>query len=352
MAQGTTGREPYRAPQEFSFCEEDQRKHRSHFWRLPKRLAGDPQAPGLLARIWRPDGTSRGGGAASSILPILAFHSFPGMGGAVSESSRWTPWRALPYRRTAMLAGVNKNTVTAGYAHLQDLGLLEAREAPLRGRGALFRSEYRLSRDLFPRGEEPYAVFPASLLFGGGWSVLPTPASRQLYLVTACLDPVGSEEAYLLKIETELPGEDWGEKDSEGEIWDSFDWSRHGEDEYLAYWEAIQGAALAERRAAAAVSLSELSQLSGLSRSVVDTSLGILLTPIFGGQVGEREFPPISLLRRGVEAGNRPTWYAPDRRVMGWNFQPSFLNHSVRVQEYQRDRWPNLKRQSKSTAAA
>lgn len=351
----------YQDPKQWAFNQSDHDKYtdqEKNFWKLPQRLvgtrAGDEWEPGLLARIWRAEGTSRGGGAASSILPVLAFHSFPGMGVPKDRQSdgEWTGWRTLSYRQIAALSGLGKDTVGAAFDQLAKQGLLQSRRQRRtddpRG-GALFRHQYRLrASEFFPAAtEDRFVRFPADLLYAGVWALLPTNASRHLYLVIACVDWIADEEAYLNSVLESAPGAfgSWDQFARDDIPWQGF------EDTYGEYAEeekthAIQADLLAEQRARHPTSIATLVRLSGMSKSVVMESLRILTEPIFGEKRAQRNYPPIPLVLRGETEGNLATWYALNRRAWGWGFHDDggrrVLNEPEELQRTRRRMWPWL----------
>ncbi|HEY0024437.1 MAG TPA: hypothetical protein VGB24_16100 [Longimicrobium sp.] len=64
-------------PKQWLFNEDDRKRHGGRYWRCPVRLVKDSSR--LWAQLWREDGTTRGGGAVTSVLPILAYHAWPEM---------------------------------------------------------------------------------------------------------------------------------------------------------------------------------------------------------------------------------------------------------------------------------
>jgi hypothetical protein len=176
---------------------------------------------------------------------------------------------------------------------------------------------------------------PGNLIYGGTWSLLPSAAFRHLYLVVACLDPIGDEVAYLARIAEDTGG----------------NWDRYADDQAwsiadpVARAAVIQAQLLAAQRERHPVSMRDLAQFSGLQRSTVKEALHGLLTPIFGDLVDARtgqRYPPIALLRRGEAHPGRPTWYAPDRRAWDWSWRCEVLNARDRVQKARDRLWPHF----------
>jgi hypothetical protein len=70
-------------PKRWLFNDDDRQKYQESFWRCPVRLVAD----GTWAKLWRTPGTIRGGGAVTSVLPVLALHTWPEKEGATAG---WT----------------------------------------------------------------------------------------------------------------------------------------------------------------------------------------------------------------------------------------------------------------------
>ena len=120
-------------PHIWVFNEADRQAYAGRYWRCPTRLV----TAGLWAKLWRPPGTTRGGGAVTSLLPVLALHAWPGQAGA---EPGWTGWTYFSRRRLATLAGLNKDSVTAACQRLVALNLWRWSGGPVRGmRGAIKR---------------------------------------------------------------------------------------------------------------------------------------------------------------------------------------------------------------------
>ena len=196
-----------------------------------------------------------------------------------------------------------------------------------------YKVYYRLSTRLYPQADEPYAVVPGNLIYGGAWALLPNPAWRHLYLVIAGLDPIGDEEAYLDRIAEDLDG-DWDQRadDDDGAIIDP-----------TARAAAIQAKILAAQRVRHPLSVRDLVEYSGLQPSTAVEALRALLVPMFGNRVDARtgqHYPPIALLTRGAPQPQRPTWYAPDRRAWTWRWKGEVMNSPDRLQQERNRLWP------------
>src|SRR5687767_5038282 len=90
-------------PSQYVFNEQDYQRYRQRFWRLPDHL----QAEGFFTQLSRATVRSNGGGAVSSILPVVALHAYP-----AADTSEWTQWIYLSRRRLAKLSGVDTATVS------------------------------------------------------------------------------------------------------------------------------------------------------------------------------------------------------------------------------------------------
>jgi hypothetical protein len=307
-------------PKPWLFNAHDRKKYQESFWRCPVRLVND----GTWAKLWRTPGTIRGGGAVTSVLPVLALHTWPEKEGATAG---WTGWTYLSRRRIAILAGVDKDTATTAITRLRALGLLEIDKRPRAKYEGGYKTDYRLATSLYPQGDERYAQIPGMLFYGGSWFMLPSPACRHLYVMIACLDPIADERAYLNRI-AEQTNENWGALgDDEDEAIED-----DGKREI-----AIKAKILAKRRASEPQSISDLVRFSGLQRSTVVKALQVLTTPIFGGaDINGVQYPPIALLLKGEASPRTPTWYAPDRRAWVWYWKSDVLNSPA---EAERCRW-------------
>jgi hypothetical protein len=234
----------------------------------------------------------------------------------------WTGPSYVSQRRIARLAGVNKATVAAAIKQLVSRKLIHVERRPRPKYKGGYNTYYRLDVGLYPQGDEPYAQLPARLFYGGTWFMLPSLASRHLYVVIACLDPIRNEDGYLgpLKGDSEN-GLDWQGDEFDDAIED--DKAREA---------SIKAKLLAKRRSSEPQSISDLVQFSGLQRSTVVEALRVLTTPIFGGgAINGVKYPPIPLILKGEAPPRTPTWYAPDRRAWGWHWNADFLNSPINV---------------------
>jgi hypothetical protein len=313
----------YPIPQDWQFNDADYQRYNGRYWRCPVRLVRE----GLLAKLWRVPGTVRGGGAATGLLPVLACHTWPEHDTGAND---WTGWTYLSRRRMATLAGLNKDTATHAVQHLMQHGLMEIERRPRAKYEGGYKTYCRLATTLYPQAGEAYAMIPASLFYGGTWFMLPSPACRHLYVVLACLDPIGDEAAYLDRVATDV-GDDWHVLADKLEI----DSEEFEDDEQLEA--TVRALLLARRRQSAVLSLSEMESYSGLQRSTVIEALQVLTTPIFDNDT-------IPLIAKGEIRPRMPTWYAPDRRAWRWYWKSEFLNAPERVRAKQRQLWPSLTR--------
>ena len=343
----------HREPAVWLFTDEIQERYadpRKSFWRCPRRLAGTlvdgRWEPGTLARIWRAEGTSRGGGAASSILPILAFHSFPGKQSGDLQAT-WTQWTSISYRQLAALTGLDKNTVGTAFQLLRDEKLAETKRESSPHGEAPFRWSYRLKvEELFGAGDDS-VPFPAQVFYGGAWSILPTSASRHLYLVLTCLDPIGDEDGYLRRIS---PDSDWAAHAVDEDYRRHPEFRRlYGENGYAEWLLTIPQRLLGKSRAASATSLSDLSTLTGMSRRSVSEALEILTRPLFAGEPGTR--PSLALIQKGDAPPRSPTWYAPNRRAWTERVPESVLNDPTAVEAFRAEKWRDLKNRRREAIA-
>ncbi len=319
---------PYQDAKRWLFTDTDRQKYRDHAWRCPVRLVRD----GTWAHLWRAEGTTRGGGAATSVLPVLALHPLPH---EHDSGNGWTSWQFLSRRQMAALAGVTKDTATGALRRLTGEGLAEVERRPRPQPAGGYSSYYRLAAFLYPQGDELHVKLPARLFYGGTWSLLPKPAYRHLYIVLACLDPIGDEAAYLSRLAHELDG----------------NWDRMGDDQDQRI-EApekrkavIQEKALAKQRGAEPLSTNALVRYSGLRRSTVVEALHALTVPLFGKTIDAntgRKLLDIALVAKGEARPKKPTWYAPDGRAWGAFWPSDFLNAPERVAEARRRFWPHL----------
>jgi hypothetical protein len=256
---------------------------------------------------------------------VLAVHTWPdkpNLSSARGESHpQWTGWSYLSQRRLAVIAGCDKDTVGNSLRQLVASGLMQ-----FDGSGAGRRNHFRLLRTLYPSNEEKYATIPAMLIYGGVWHLLPTMASRHLYLVLAILDPVGDEEAYLAKLSSD--GLNWtGDELAE---WQDFDRTSINQLQRQRY--------LGEVRSSSSVSIADLTRYSGMSRNSVKGALRQLEVPMFGNQVCEGEsgksYRPVPLIAA------RDGWRVPDRGAWNWFWNVEFLQNRESIEAQRRKLWP------------
>jgi DNA-binding transcriptional ArsR family regulator len=220
---------------------------------------------GTLRTLWNTPGTGgHGKHATTSILPVLALHSWPEKRRKRDDDNpRWTPWTALPVRDIARLGGVLDETARGALDRLAAHGLLEQRHVH-----RVF--QYRLSVECFARRygrvqrvsstDDAFFKLPRILVHGGTWATL-RPGEQQLLLTIAACDPVHDEAAYRSATALSDPEDD----------------------------------PVASCRASVPLSLTVLQEQSGLSRAAVRRALTAL------GEAG--------LIRSGpAERGGR--WYA------------------------------------------
>jgi hypothetical protein len=160
-------------PKRWLFNDDDRKKYQDRFWQCPVRLVKN----GIWATLWRTPGTKRGGGAVTSILPVLALHTWPEKEGATGG---WTGPSYLSQRRIARLAGVDKDTVRTAIDRLVSLNIMQVKKQRRAKYEGGYKTLYRLNISLYPKGDEPYAKFPAALFYGGTWFMLPSAASRHM----------------------------------------------------------------------------------------------------------------------------------------------------------------------------
>jgi hypothetical protein len=337
----------YHDPACWVFNEADRKRYNTRYWRCPVRLVQD----GLWRDLWRANDLPYRGGAPTSVLPVLALHTWPDHPAAADG---WTAWTYLSRRRVAALAGVNKDTATRAYRRLVSAKLMEVQRRPRAPYEGGCKIYYRLAASLYPRGDELYAEIRGNLFYGGTWCLLPSPAYRHLYTVLACLDPIGDEEAYWAQI-AEVAEASWDrladEEDFEfaqtkwGHLIDEQDFEVFELEDDEERETAIRAAILAARRARAPVSIRDLERYSGLQRSTVVEALHGLQVPLFGNRVDQKTgdtYPPIALIIKGRALPNRPTWFTPDRRAWGWFWPSEFLNTPEQVDAARQRYWPHL----------
>lgn len=320
------GRPP---PKVWQFSERDRERFGRRYWMMPHRLVKE----GLWKKLWRNDASRRGGGACSSVLPVLAVHTWPydsvdlDARAVDGDKGIWTRWAYLSVRQIAALAGVDKDTVSRAIRILEAMGLL--RRGP-DGRGHGLR--YCLLRDLYPRADDQmsYATVPANLFYGGAWSLLPTSAARHLYIVLAGLDPISDEERYVDRVQRNEPVHGLDEDDPP-------EWGRYTEEDRQ---QLRRQAVLAPIRATNALSRRQLVEISGLSLSTLKDALNVLTAPLLGDESYEEGptemWRPIAM----VAHGRNPTWYAPDRAALDCHMDPEVLNDPKKVYEFRFQNWP------------
>jgi hypothetical protein len=236
--------------------------------------------------------------------------------------------------------------VSQAFNRLVTLGLMQTRREPREKYLGGYLTWYRLSASFYPADrDDPYAEIPSSLFYGGAWGLLPTSAARHLYVVLACLDPIGNEKAYLDSILEDTQAEPWWdlyfenplrylEYDESNGRYDSKDLEPKLRIDYLA-----------GHRARYPASLAELSDYSGMTRATVSSALQVLTTPIFGGhqrQDSTKRYPHFAPVIKGHAAARMPTWHVPDRRANDWTFNLDWLNDPEKFERLRKDRWPTL----------
>jgi hypothetical protein len=134
---------PDRPPTVWQFNAADRQRNAPRYWRCPARVV----TAGLWAKLWRDSGTTRGGGIVTSLLPVLALHTWPDQSGA---EIGWTGWSYLSRRRLAALAGITMDSVAAAYQRLVTLNLMELeRRSRARHEGG-YKTFFRLAATLYP----------------------------------------------------------------------------------------------------------------------------------------------------------------------------------------------------------
>lgn len=306
-------------PKRYKFSDGDLGKFENRTWQCPDRLVDPPDtdAPGLWAVLWRENGTQRGGGSVTSLLPVLAVHTFPGMTSdalaylcnqarvPIPVESRpaegWTPWACYGHRQLAALSGLDKNTVGRAIDRLVRAGLAQTTNAPIQPGEARPRQCYRLSTTLYRIPGESFTEFGGRLFYGGQWAVLPTNSARHLYVVLACVDPIKNEDAWI------AGGYDVDEDDS-----------------------AKRARDLARKREFHRLSITDIGRLMGVPESTALQARDILTTPY------HKEHPTFDREKRN---GNVPTWYARNTTVRGVRWFPKYLNDKAEVARVRREHW-------------
>lgn len=294
-------------PAEYFINEDDRERYGERHVRLGKEMGRS----GEFAFLWRESG-KRGGGTIASILPVLALHAYPTETNPrflppelPPPDSAFTPWTYLSTRRFAKLSGLGKDTAWRALRSAGRLGLLEHQTISCRDSAGGRKTFFRLNRKLFAGVGEEYAAIPGALIYSGTWMILPTPASRHLYLLLAMLDPIYSEQSLR-------------------EFYESAD----GLEDTNKQIRKIR-----EIREAHAVSWSTLMRLSGLSRGALREALSVLLTPLF-------EKGTLPLVSCGGKAGSA-RWYAIEKKAASWHYLPDYLNEHT-LQKIRRDIWKGL----------
>lgn len=307
-------------PKPFRFSRGLFLKWYDRFWRCPTRLA----TTGLFAAVWRDEGTVRGGGGVTSVLLVLALHAWQ-----AKRTDKWTRWAYLSRRRIAALSGLSTHTVGLALRRLQKLGWVQLRSQAVVGHAYARRTEYRLAGTMYARRGEPFVEVFGALVYGGWWSLLPTAASRQLFLVITCMDPIRDEYSYALRVGDEL---------REGDM-------KRGKVPSQTTEEWLAGGVLADPRVKARMravrrthplSFTDLERLSGMARPTVNEAIKVLCAPCSG------EDGSLPLVRRGKAPARSPTWYAPHRDAVGWGIRAHILNIIESKREFQTNTWGHL----------
>jgi hypothetical protein len=313
------------APLQWVFNDEDRKRYKDRFWRFPKRLV----VTGIWRELWRDPETKRGGGAATSVLPILALHVVHYNTGV----EKWSPWFYLSTRRIAKLAGINKDTVRIATRRLAQLDLLRTKRIHRDKYLGGYKLAMSLSSQCFPEEHEHFIKIYGSLFYAGAWAILPRTSCRHLYMILAALDPIGDEDAYFEKIALDFTYED---ETDWGVLHEQYDLSEEPSDE------EVQEILIEDRRDREVVSYSELEQHSGLSRSTVASALNALLCPVFGGMTNEETgetHRPIALIKTGDSFPDSPNWYVPNRKARGWYFVHDLMNDPDAIRKLQLKLW-------------
>ena len=341
----------YQDPKRYEFTEKAREDYANTFWRMPLHICHNHE--NTLVRLWTANPST------TSLLPVLAMDAFPGrkiddlerdlgaIGKAFPPSDLpsvcgpgsheytttdaapcWTKWVCSSIRRMAALSGLSKDSVITALRAMERLELVQTYKGPRGAYGGGKKGYYRLSLStFFPFDNQEFARFPAKLLQHGHWAMLPTNASRHLYLVFTVLDAVRDEDAFLAAASASR--EDWGGNAS-SDVDDP----------------QTREKILERARRKAPLSTADLERKSGLRHSTVVEARDVLLSPIFHEQRGVGREPGIgiAMVRTGASsAGKEIRWYAPDRRSWRWHFHVDFLNGSIEERERERRRnWPSL----------
>jgi hypothetical protein len=301
------------APRDWLFSDGDRDAHADRFWGCPRRLVTD----GLWAELWRDSETCRGGGLVTSLLPVLALHTWTGKRylslAPEARAPGWTTYIHLSHRRIARLAGMNKDSVGSAVARLETRGLLQRRQvAPPPRFGGPPRQEYRLAETLYAMGEDDrWAKLPGNLFYGALWCMLPTPSARHLYVALACLDPVLDEEAMWNKLVGDgLDGPLGDRQHSLGRI-----------------------------RAKNPQSMTELMRVTGMSGSTVEEALDLLRTPLFRRK--EKGPPDLAMVETCEAERQGMRCYFPSRAAqINWHWTPDTVNDRKALEAAREQHWP------------
>jgi hypothetical protein len=316
------------APRDWLFNAADRETYGDSFWRCPTRLVTD----GPWAELWRESATCRGGGAVSSLLPVLALHTWTDkryLGPAPTEEKvpGWTTYMHLSYRRIARLAGITPESVVGAFTRLEALHLLQRRRVPPPPRyGGPERQEYRLAETLYTSSEDDrWAKLPGNLFYGALWAMLPTPSARHLYVTLACLDPVLDEASMAAKLQAD------------------------GLDDQVDPLHAV-----AVIRARHPLSIRDMATTSGMTGSTVDEALGLLRTPLFwragAGDKGKRK-PDLAMVDSAEAERPGMRCYFPARAAQTWFWTPDTMNDRKAVQKAREDHWPAIAQERHRRAA-
>jgi hypothetical protein len=149
---------------------------RGRYWKLSERFVNE-----RWVQLWNLHQS------ITSLLPLYAVDQYPAQG------ERWTRPITHPERHVAALVGIDRETVSLALEAGHEAGVwrLDGNAQPgRRARGC------SVSEECYRRSGEEYVKIPATLVYGGTWGLIPTPAARHLYLALAALDPIHDVEAY------------------------------------------------------------------------------------------------------------------------------------------------------------
>lgn len=299
----------YAPPRPYEFSERDRDKDR--FWPCPVSLALE------LKDL---------SGPAVSILPALAFQTFPGKEKDLASqyphlappSEIRTPWTAISLRWLGALCGLDKGSVAKGLELLRERGFLQTGKIARPKNAGGFQTVVRLSGKLFAAKGEPKVDITGHLVFSGTWMLLPTHGARVVYLAVAFLSVVRNPVAFIEALERS-----------------------HTPDAETV---------LEERRASNPISLAALQDVTGYTRSTVIESLSILTKPIFGPDHDGDRFGLVGVTEARGQHGYS---YWLDSRADIWRFGIDALNVSAKGLQAMRDRqWPELAQHRKERLKA